>query len=234
MPWAAIEGRMKDWEHLAARRFGGRGGRMTEVVGANNTLFLAWLQGRDEFSGLLRRYMADFGDFHGGMPGDSFLAAADGRLDQARYLVNGPERESWRHAGAVVRHLFAGFCAPLVAALGDRDQIVALYDDLIDHSGTWLLQFTNAYFGAADHHLGVLARALGRADEAEERLRAALASYDAAPERLFRAAALVELADLAAERGEMQRCRALLDMAEPEARQMGLKPLLARCGRLQG
>jgi hypothetical protein len=123
--------------------------------------------------------------------------------------------------------------APLVAALGDRDQIVALYDDLLDYTGTWLVIFTNQYYGAADHHLGVLARALGRADEAEERLRAALASYDAAPERLYRAAALVELAELAAERDDMQRCRDLLGMAEPEARQMGLEPLLARCARLQ-
>jgi|EndMetStandDraft_8_1072994.scaffolds.fasta_scaffold1745296_2 hypothetical protein len=70
-------------------------------------------------------------------------------------------------------------------------------------------------------------------NEAEERLRAALASYDAASERLFRAAALVELAELAAERDDQQRCRELLGMAEPEARQMGLEPLLARCARLQ-
>ena len=79
----------------------------------------------------------------------------------------------------------------------------------------------------------MLARALGRSDEAEERLRAALASYEAAPERLFRAAALVELAELAAERDDKQRCGDLLAIAEPEARQMGLEPLLARCARLQ-
>jgi hypothetical protein len=43
----------------------------------------------------------------------------------------------------------------------------------------------------------------------------------------------VELAELAAERDDMQRCRDLLGMAEPEARQMGLDPVLARCARLQ-
>jgi hypothetical protein len=108
-----------------------------------------------------------------------------------------------------------------------------LYDELLDYSGTWLVQFTNTYLGAADHYLGMLARALGRPDEAEERLCAALASYDAAPERLCRAAALVELAELAAEGDNEQRCRDLLAVAEPEARQMGLEPLLARCTRLQ-
>jgi hypothetical protein len=108
-----------------------------------------------------------------------------------------------------------------------------LYDYLIDHSETWLVQYTNHYVGAADHHLGVLARALGRPDEAEARLRAALASYDAALERLYRAAALVELAELAAERDDKQRCHELLAIAEPEARQMGLEPLLARCARLR-
>ena len=120
-----------------------------------------------------------------------------------------------------------------MATLGDTDQIIALHEVIIDHSGTWLVNFSNTYLGAADHHLGVLARALGRTDEAEQRLRAALASYDAAPERLFRAAALVELAELAAERNEEQRCRDLLGRAEPEAREMGLFPLLARCARLQ-
>jgi hypothetical protein len=45
--------------------------------------------------------------------------------------------------------------------------------------------------------------------------------------------ALVELAELAAERDDKQRCRDLLAMAEPEARQMGLEPLLTRCARLQ-
>jgi hypothetical protein len=82
----------------------------------------------------------------------------------------------------------AGWSAWPVAAFGDSDQIVAVYDELVDHSGTWVVNFANTYLGAADHHLGMLARALGRTDEAEERLRAALASYDAAPERLFRAA----------------------------------------------
>ena len=63
-----------------------------------------------------------------------------------------------------------------MATLGDTDQIIALHEVIIDHSGTWLVNFSNTYLGAADHHLGVLARALGRTDEAEQRLRAALAS----------------------------------------------------------
>ena len=209
-------------------------GYTADAVGSWNRLVLALLQGRDEFSTLLRRHRAEFRK-HGleGLPVEAFVAAAQGRVDDARQVLNGPERESWRHAVAVIQHKAAGFCAPFVAAFGDHDHIVALYDYLTDHSGTWLVQYTNHYVGAADHHLGVLARALGRPDEAEDRLGAALASYDAAPERLFRAAALVELAELAAERDDMQGCRDLLAMAEPEARQMGLQPLLARCADLQ-
>jgi tetratricopeptide (TPR) repeat protein len=233
--WAAIEGRMNDWEQLA-RRFRtlgeGTSGRVAHVVSSWNIWFLAWLQGRDESPALLQRFAVDFGDLPIGMPVESFVAVGEGRVDDARRILNGPEREPWRRAGAVSRHISAGFCAPLVAALGDHDHIVALYDELIAYSGTWIVQFTNTYLGAADHHLGVLARALRRADEAEERLRAALASYDAAPERLFRAGALVELAELAAARDEEQRCHDLLAMAEREAHQMGLKPLLARCARL--
>jgi hypothetical protein len=234
--WAAIEGRMNDWEQLARRfraRREGTSGRIAHLISSTNTLFVAWLQGRDEFPALLERRKAEFGDFHEGLPVETCLAAAAGRLDQAREILNGPEREPWRRCAATTQHLWAGFCASLVAALGDHDQIAALYDDLIDNSGTWLLVGTNNYFGAADHHLGVLARALGRPDEADERLRAAMASYDAGPERLFRAAALVELAELAAERYDKQRCRDLLAVAEPEARQMGLEPLLTRCARLQ-
>jgi len=236
MAWAAIEGRMYDWEQLA-RRFRTLGesvfGRAVHFISSWNTCLLAWLQGRDESPALLRRHAVDFGDLHKGIPVDAFVAVGEGRVDHARQILNGRERELWRRTAAFGRLMTAGFCAPLVAALGDHDQIVALYDELIDFSGTWLVNFTNTYFGAVDHHLGVLARALGRADEAEERLRAALASYDAAPERLFRAAALVELAELAAERDDKQRCRGLLVMAEPEARQMGLEPLLVRCARLQ-
>jgi class 3 adenylate cyclase len=236
LAWAAIEGRMNDWEQLA-HRFPtvaeGSMGRVVYMVSAWNACLLASLQGRAELSALLRRSVADFGAFRAGMPWEACVAAAEGRMDDAYRMLNGPEREPWQRAAALSRHMSAGLCVPLVAALGDRDQIVALYDELIDHSGTWLVQFTNAYVGAADHHLGVLARALGRTDEAEQRLRAALASYDAAPERLFRAAALVELAELAAERNEKQRCRDLIGMAEPEARRMGLEPLLGRCARLQ-
>jgi class 3 adenylate cyclase/tetratricopeptide (TPR) repeat protein len=234
--WAAIEGRMNDWEqHIPRLRTLGESasGRVAHLTSSTNTWLLAWLQGRAEFPALLRRHMAEFGDFRLGTPWETCLAVADGQLGRARHILNGPERESWRHAGAVAQLASAGFCAPLVAALGDHDQIVALYDDLIDSSGTWLLVHTNQYYGAADHHLGVLARALGRRDEAEERLRAALASYDGASERLYRAAALVELAELAAERDDMQRCLGLVVVAEPEAREMGLEPLLARCARLR-
>jgi class 3 adenylate cyclase/tetratricopeptide (TPR) repeat protein len=236
LPWAAIEGRMNDWEQLAIRyaTLGERdAGRVAHVVGSMHACLLAWLQGRDNFPELVTRFGADFPGYELGTPVEAFVAAAEGHLEHAHQILNGPEREPWRRAAAVVRHQSAGFCAPLVAAVGDHDHIVALYDDLLDYSGTWLVNFTNTYMGAADHHLGVLARALGRPEEAEERLRAALASYDAAPERLYRAAALVELAELAAERDDKQRCRDLLAMAEPEARQMGLEPLLARCARLR-
>ena len=130
------------------------------------------------------------------------MAVAEGRVDHARQILNGPEREPWRRAVASLRHMSAGFCAPLVAALGDHDQIVALHDELIDYSGTWLVKFTNTYLGAADHHLGVLARALGRPTRPKNGFAPRSASYDAAPERLFRAAALVELAELAAERDD--------------------------------
>jgi class 3 adenylate cyclase/tetratricopeptide (TPR) repeat protein len=234
LAWAAIEGRMHDWEQLARRFPTVTEGYMARVIASWNRLVLAWLQGRDEFPTLLQRHRADV-QKHGldGLPVEAFVAAAEGRVDDARQVLNGPERESWWHAVATVQHKAAGFSAPFVAAFGDHDHIVALYDYLIDHSGTWVVQYTNHYVGAADHHLGVLARALGRVDEAEDRLRAALASYDAGPERLYRAAALVELAELAAERDDTQRCRDLLAMAEPEAHQMGLAPLLTRCARLQ-
>ena len=71
------------------------------------------------------------------------MAAAEGRPDDARQILNGPGRESSRHAVAVIRHLFAGFCAPLVAAFGDDDQIVTVYHDLIDYGGTWLFLQAN-------------------------------------------------------------------------------------------
>jgi hypothetical protein len=227
---------MNDWEQLALRfRTLGEGdsGWAAHSIASWHAFLLAWLQGRHEFPALLQRYMAALRGYELGIPVEAFVAVAEGRVDHARRFLNGREREPWRRAIATLRHMGAGFCAPLVAALGDSDQIVALHEELIDHSGTWLVNFTNTYLGAADHHLGVLARALGRTDEAEERLRAALASYDAAPERLFRAAALVELAELAAGRDDEKRSRDLLGMAEPEARQMGLEPLLARCARLQ-
>jgi tetratricopeptide (TPR) repeat protein len=235
--WAAIEGRMHDWEQLALR-FPTLGepylGRVAHVVGWWNGVTLAWLQGSPEFPARLQRFPADVYEYVSqALPVEALVAAAEGRVDHARQILNGAEREPWRRTAVGARHMSAAFCAPLVAALGDHDQIVALHDELVDYSGTWLVQFTNTYLGAADHHLGVLARALGHTEEAEERLRAALASYDAAPERLYRAAALVELAELAAEQDDKQRCRDLLSMAEPEARQMGLEPLLARCGRLQ-
>jgi hypothetical protein len=119
---------------------------------------LAWLQGRDEFPDLLRRHRANFGDLQPGIPWETFLAATEGRPEEARQILNGPEREVWRRTGAIFRHAITGLCAPLVAEFGDNGHIIAAYEDLFDYSGTWLVVQTNIYFGAADHHLGVLAR----------------------------------------------------------------------------
>jgi hypothetical protein len=62
------------------------------------------------------------------------------------------------------------WAAGLCAALGDRTRAAPLYEVLAPHAGTMTVTT-----GPVDHALGLLARTLGRRDEAESRLREAAA-----------------------------------------------------------
>ena len=100
------------------------------------------------------------------------MAAAEGRLDHARGILNGREREPWRGALAGVRHISAGLCAPLVAAFGRPRP-----DRRLARTNSWTIGdlarpiHEHVPWGRRPPSR-VLASALGRTDEAEERLLA--------------------------------------------------------------
>ena len=160
---------------------------------------------------------------------EAFVAVAAGQVDQAREVLNGRERD-WRSAVAPLRHMAAGFCAPLVAALGDHDQISPCTTNSSTTAGPGSSTSPTRTSGPPTTISGCSRGPWDGPTRPKNgsapRWRATTRRRAPLPRRRARRAGRA-----GRRTNDEQRCRDLLGMAEPEARQMGLQPLLARCSQ---
>ena len=120
--------------------------------------------------------------------------------------------------------------AGLVAAgLGDQDVTRHCYDELLPNAGYYLAAGSGSLMcsGSVSRPLGVLAAALGRADDAERHLTEAVSMDDRIGALPYRTLSQVELADVLAERAPA-RARAVARDAATTARRLGMAASLAR------
>ena len=119
------------------------------------------------------------------------------------------------------------------AAIGLLPACRRFYDALRPHRGTTVVIAAAVGFGGAvDHHLGVLAAALGRADDAVRHFEDAIVVHERLAAWPWLARTRAELASVLAARGRRADDRArvarLLDEAGAAAREFGMPGLLQR------
>ena len=122
------------------------------------------------------------------------------------------------------------------AAVGLLPACQRFYDALRPYSGiTIVIAAAVGFDGAVDHHLGVLAAALGRADDAVRHLEDASAMHDRLSAWAWLARTQAELASVLAVRGrpaDRDRVARLLGEAGAAAREFGMPGLLRRVGEI--
>lgn len=123
------------------------------------------------------------------------------------------------------------------AVLGLLPACQRFYDALRPHAGTTVVIAAAVGFGGAvDHHLGVLAAALGRADDAVRHLDDAVVVHEHLSAWAWLARTRAELASVLAARGrptDRPRVVRLLDQAETTARGLGMAGLLRRTAEIK-
>lgn len=156
-----------------------------------------------------------------------------GRRDEAVQIIRAVV-ETPPGALAVDYVLLAQWCdlAEAAAAIGHRAACGRYYDALLPHAGgTAVTAALVGFDGAVDHHLGVLAGALGRADDAAAHLADAVAIHERLGARAWLARSQVELAAVLAARN-LPRDRAtageLRDAARATATELGMAGVLRR------
>ena len=122
------------------------------------------------------------------------------------------------------------------ALLADAPRVALLYDLLLPYAGrAVVLGPGSACLGSAARYLGLLATALGRPDDAERQLEAAVAANARMGARPYRAHAEHDLARALVLRGrapDRERALPLAARAAAEARELGMTPLAERARAL--
>jgi tetratricopeptide (TPR) repeat protein len=124
----------------------------------------------------------------------------------------------------------------VAAGLGDRGRCERLLAELEPEAGLHLHTGPHLLFGCASRPLGLLARALGRFDEAERHFEVALDADTRIGARPWIAETQLEYAALLLERGgsdDRRRAEALLDQASAAAAELGMAAVLQRAELLR-
>ncbi len=155
----------------------------------------------------------------------ALLYCATGQNEAARELLSGAEKADF--ARPPQNHLWLGATLTWAAVadhLGDVPRVAALHGLLCD----WPEQISTtggAVLGSVSHYVGLLARTLGRFDEAEERFATALAMHDRLGAPRLSTWTRVEWARMLLGRGmpgDEGRARELVEQALVTAREFGL------------
>ena len=122
--------------------------------------------------------------------------------------------------------------AEAAATLGDREAAANLHARLAPHARLFpVVARAVACYGSTEYYLGRLAATLGRHDEAERRLQAALEHNDRIGALPRAALCLVHLADALNERGDAARARDALAKAAGRAEALDMPALAATANR---
>jgi tetratricopeptide (TPR) repeat protein len=165
----------------------------------------------------------------------ALIDAAVGETEAARSLVSELARDGCRALAMDVNWHAACVLAESAVRVGDREAGAAVYALLEPHAQLFpLIARAVACLGSNEYYVGRLAGLLGRHDEAEARLRRAVAENDRAGAGPHAAGALLGLGEALAQRGEPEAAREVLQEAASRAEALDIPSLAAEAGRRLG
>ena len=157
------------------------------------------------------------------------LDARSGRTDSARELVG---RLAAGEMAMDVNWLQACLLAEAAADVGDREAAARVHERLEPYADLFAVVARGAgCYCSTELYLGRTAATAGRLDEAEARMRRAVAINDAAGCAAFAAVALLRLGELLAERGDEVAAREVLAETVARAEGLAMPALAAAAGR---
>lgn len=177
--WAGIEGPYDEFEAQAGRLHGQlitAGHPQAGVIHFGQTFVVRWLHGQLDRS---RRGIEAMGGVGSALDVIWAMAvwteAATGHERDA--MAHLAERDAAEFVAQIPRDVMwwptLTGCA-IAASCGEPTWAAVMHDAFLPYAGLNCVSAYTSFFGAADHHLGTLAVALGRYDEAVERLEHAL------------------------------------------------------------
>jgi hypothetical protein len=159
--------------------------------------------------------------------------AETGATEDARRLVSDLARDGGSALAMDANWHGACILADAAVLVGDRDAAAALYALIEPHAHLFpLVARAVACLGCNEYYVGRLAGLLGRHDEAEARLRRAVAENDRAGARAPAAIALLCLGEALTRAGRPDAGRAVLGQAAQRADALDMPEVAAAAGRL--
>jgi tetratricopeptide (TPR) repeat protein len=159
-----------------------------------------------------------------------------GRGDAARRVLEAVVPDEGELPVEYGRFSCLAMLSEVAAGLGDRGRCERLLAELEPEAGLQLVAGSELLVGCASRPLGLLARALGRVDEAERHFEVALEADTRIGARPWVAETQLEYAALLLERGGgegRRRAEALLDQACATAAELGMAAVLRRAELLR-
>ena len=169
----------------------------------------------------------------------AFLLAELGHVEESRRELSrldlGPGSGLAARGSWLADLAFASMAA---VAIGDPERARGYYESMLPYAGRVVaVAGAAAYASSTSHHLGILAAALGRLDEAVTHLEDAIATNERAGALPWLARGRFELARVLAERragGDADRAGELLAEASRTAEELQMDSLLRRLGGARG
>jgi DNA-binding SARP family transcriptional activator/tetratricopeptide (TPR) repeat protein len=165
----------------------------------------------------------------------ALLDAEAGATEDACRLVSELTRDGCSPLAMNANWHGACILADAAVLVSDREAGAALYALLEPHAQLFpIIARAVACLGSAEYYLGRLAGLLGRHDEAEARLRRAVAENERAGAAPHAAVARLRLGETLAHRGEQETARDVLQQAAKRADELDMPALVAHARRLLG
>jgi tetratricopeptide (TPR) repeat protein len=165
----------------------------------------------------------------------ALIDAETGATEDARRLVSELARDGCSALAMDANWHGACVLADAAVLVADREAGAALYALLEPHARLFpVIARAVACLGSAEYYVGRLAGLLGRHDEAEARLRRAIAENDRAGAGPHASFALLRLGEALSARGQQDSARDVLRRAAERAEALDMPALAADARRLLG
>jgi tetratricopeptide (TPR) repeat protein len=150
-----------------------------------------------------------------------FVLAETGNVNEAAAVLADLAQDGFRFDFDRTRAFNLARCADIALRVGDLDAAPKLYEASLEYRRQFATPAGIASRGSIELNLGRLAGALGRYDDAEAHLEAALAAHRAFRAPLLEARTYLALGEVLAARGDGEPARDALDAALSIARSHG-------------